>query len=305
MAFRGGAAVSDLEFVQFHPTALCVAGQPRVLLTEALRGEGALLRNARGERFLSGRLKGEELAPRDRVSRAIDEELRRTGGECVYLDLTPIPASRLETRFPGVLSTCRAAGIDPSREPIPVRPAAHYAMGGVETDLWARSTLAGLYAAGEVACAGVHGANRLASNSLLEGLVFGDRAARSMLSDDRKRPAEEGEPPEAGCVPGEDAGEVAGKVGEWMGRDVGLVRCREGLERALSHLAALDTREGAPPTRGGAEARNLALVARLIATLALWRRESRGAHFRDDYPRKARRFRRHSRLDGSGSDLRR
>ena len=297
VAFRAGAAVSDLEFVQFHPTALCRAGQPPHLLTEALRGEGALLRNARGERFLAGRLPGAELAARDQLSRAIEEELRRSGELCVYLDLTPIDPRRLERRFPTVFQTCRAAGIDPRREPVPVRPAAHYAMGGVETDLWGRASLPGLYAAGEAACAGVHGANRLASNSLLEGLVFGGRAGEAMLGDDREDAAPAGEAPESQCLPAARAESVMRRVRDWMWEDAGVTREGRGLERVLERLAGLDEPgPGARPTRAGAEARNLVTVARLIATLALWRRESRGAHWRSDHPLPRAAYRRHSRL---------
>ncbi len=299
MALRAGAALADLEFVQFHPTALYVPGQPRHLLTEAVRGEGALLRNQASRRFLAGRLAGEELAPRDRLSRAIEEELRRSREPCVFLDLTPIPRARLRSRFPGLLETCRAAGIDPTRQPVPVRPAAHYAMGGVETDVWGRAGLRGLYAAGESACAGVHGANRLASNSLLEGLVFGARAGEAMLRDERRGPPSFAEPPAAGCVPEREAGRVARRVQEWMWEDVGIARERRGLERALERLRGLQGALGdAPPTRAGAEARNLVTVAQAIARLALWRRESRGAHWRRDYPRKSAAFRRHSRLRG-------
>ncbi|MEE9218148.1 MAG: L-aspartate oxidase [Acidobacteriota bacterium] len=299
MAFRAGAAVSNLEFVQFHPTALFCADQPRHLLTEALRGEGAVLRNARAERFLVGRLPGAELAPRDRLSRAIDGELSRSRAACVFLDCEPIGAERLEQRFPGVVQTCRAAGIDPVRRLVPVRPAAHYAMGGVETDLYGRTSLKGLYAAGEVACAGVHGANRLASNSLLEGLVFGARAAAAML-----REAEPGIPGEGALAPGlrpdfvaeRQAQDTIRRLKAWMWSDAGLVRDRAGLCRLLSRLER--AARGAPraePSRAGAEARNQLTVARLIARLALWRRESRGAHFRTDFPGKSRAFRGRSR----------
>ena len=295
MAFRAGAVVSDLEFVQFHPTVLRREGHPRHLLTEALRGEGAVLRNARGERFLPP---GGELLARDRLARAIVAELERSGERSVFLDLTPVGWGRLQKRFPGVVATCRAAGIDPRREPVPVAPAAHYAMGGVETDLWGRTLLPGLYAAGETACTGVHGANRLASNSLLEGLVFGARAGQVILNDDRRRDLPEGEPPESQCLGAELAATVARQVGEWMWADAGIVRERTGLERLLGRLRGPGTpvARPAPPSRRGAEARNLLTAAQLIARLALWREESRGAHYRSDFPRKRARFRRHSRL---------
>jgi L-aspartate oxidase len=295
MALRAGAAVADLEFVQFHPTALCAPGRPRHLLTEALRGEGAVLLDARGERFLVGRLEGVELAPRDRLSRAIEEELRQSGEEQVFLDLTPVGRRRLAEHFPHVLRVCREAGFDPRLQPVPVRPAAHYAMGGVWTDLWGRSTLRGLYAAGECACAGVHGANRLASNSLLEGLVFGARAARAMLADGAPARPRAGIAPAHGCVPARRAERVIRRVQEWMWEDVGVVRDGAGLERALRRLRSLAARGGeGGAQRRGAEARNLLATAEAVTRLALWRRESRGAHFRSDFPRKSRRYRRHS-----------
>ena len=175
MAYRAGAAVADLEFVQFHPTALKVEGQPRFLLSEALRGEGARLVNAAGEAFMARYDPAGDLASRDRVSRAIAREEQRTGRP-VFLSLQHLDPAYVHARFPLIAEACRRAGLDLARDPIPVGPAAHYVMGGVQTDLDGRTTLPGLFAAGEVACTGVHGANRLASNSLLEGLVFGARA---------------------------------------------------------------------------------------------------------------------------------
>ena len=180
MAWRAGAEIADIEFVQFHPTALHVEGAPRFLLSEALRGEGAYLRNAAGERFMERYHPLAELAPRDVVSRAIVAEMRRTGGPHVWLDITHRGADFVRGRFPRIYETCLRYGIDLGAAPAPVHPAAHYAMGGVRTDLDGRTNLERLYAAGEVACTGVHGANRLASNSLLEGVVFGARAARAM-----------------------------------------------------------------------------------------------------------------------------
>ncbi len=179
MAYRAGAAVSDLEFVQFHPTALKVPGQPRFLLSEALRGEGARLLNASGEAFMTRYDPAGDLAPRDRVARSIELEARRTGAP-VYLSLEHLDPDFVHERFPLISGACRQAGLDLARDRIPVGPAAHYVMGGVQTDLDGQTTIEGLFAAGEVACTGVHGANRLASNSLLEGLVFGARAGRAM-----------------------------------------------------------------------------------------------------------------------------
>src|ERR671937_1187186 len=172
-----------MEFVQFHPTALNVEGAPRFLLSEALRGEGGVLRNASGRRFMPRYHDAAELAPRAVVTRAIVAEMERTATRTVFLDMTAFDAARLRRRFPKIYSTCMRYGLDLARDPVPVSPAAHYIMGGVRTDLEGRTTLPGLYAAGEVACTGVHGANRLASNSLLEGLVFGARAGDAMRLD--------------------------------------------------------------------------------------------------------------------------
>src|SRR5437763_5459910 len=176
MAFDAGAELADMEFVQFHPTALNLEGAPRFLLSEALRGEGGVLRNAAGKRFMPRYNDAAELAPRDVVTRSIVAEMERTATRTVFLDMTAFDAAHLRRRFPKIYSTCLRYGLDLARDPVPVSPAAHYIMGGVRTDLEGRTSLPGLYAAGEVACTGVHGANRLASNSLLEGLVFGARA---------------------------------------------------------------------------------------------------------------------------------
>ena len=184
MAWRAGAAIANIEFVQFHPTAFNVPGAPRFLLSEALRGEGAVLCNQAGEAFMSRYHELADLAPRDVVSRSIVEEMRRSGSPHVWLDLTSRPADFIRHRFPRIYETCLAYGVDIAKNAAPVHPAAHYAMGGVESDLDGRSTVFGLYPAGEVACTGVHGANRLASNSLLEGVVFGLRAGRAMTADE-------------------------------------------------------------------------------------------------------------------------
>src|ERR687894_1016992 len=183
MAYAAGAELADMEFVQFHPTALNIEGAPRFLLSEALRGQGGVLRNAEGRRFMPRYHDRAELAPRDVVSRSIVAEMERTATRTVFLDMTALAPSYLRARFPKIYDTCLRFGLDITRDPLPVSPAAHYVMGGVRTDLEGRTSLAGLYAAGEVACTGVHGANRLASNSLLEGLVFGARAGRAMRED--------------------------------------------------------------------------------------------------------------------------
>src|SRR3712207_4569432 len=183
MAYEAGAELADMEFVQFHPTALNLEGAPRFLLSEALRGEGGVLRNAEGRRFMPRYHDRAELAPRDIVTRSIVAEMERTATRTAFLDMTAFDARHLRRRFPKIYATCLRYGLDLARDPVPVSPAAHYCMGGVRTDLEGRTTLPGLYAAGEVACTGVHGANRLASNSLLEGLVFGARAGQAAASD--------------------------------------------------------------------------------------------------------------------------
>jgi L-aspartate oxidase len=278
MAWRAGAALLDMEFVQFHPTALAVAGAPRFLVSEAVRGEGAHLRNAAGERFT------DELAARDQVARAIVREVKAGRGP-VTLDLTPIDAEKIRTRFPRILATCARYGIDITTDPVPVTPAAHYVMGGVTSDLWGRTSLPGLYAAGEAAGTGVHGANRLASNSLLEGLVFGARAAEAMAGDELPEPAAPAEPPASSSQdgPGADPAALAERVREGAWRALGLERDAEGLRALLAELEGL---RAAPslPTRSSAEARNLADVAWAMATCALSREESRGGHFRRDFP---------------------
>jgi L-aspartate oxidase len=284
MAYRAGAAVSDMEFYQFHPTAFAQDGAPRFLMSEALRGEGAWLVNARGERFMERYHAGLELAPRDVVARAIAREA--LDGE-VYLDMRHVEKD-LKARFPGISAFLAGYGLELGRDLVPVRPAAHYLMGGVRTDVHGRTSLPGLYAAGEVACTGVHGANRLASNSLLEGLVFGALAAEAMLRGRGTR--EEGrEGLRAEVVGARDDGDVAGWVAELRGvmwRDAGLLRDAVGLRRAQDCLAALARRMPRGMTREGIEARNLHAVATLIVTAALARRESRGAHSRNDFPQR-------------------
>jgi L-aspartate oxidase len=277
MAWRAGAALLDMEFVQFHPTALAVPGAPRFLVSEAVRGEGAHLRNAAGERFT------DELAARDQVARAIVREVKAGRGP-VTLDLTPIDPEKVRTRFPRILATCARYGIDITVDPVPVTPAAHYVMGGVATDLHGRSSLRGLYAAGEVASTGVHGANRLASNSLLEGLVFGARAADAIAADGHPDPAAAPEPPPGG--PGRGTPSVRDELRRRNWDALGLERTGEALRSHLAFLTSLRERaSGLPGDRVTAEDRNLIDVSWTMARSALFREESRGGHFRLDHPR--------------------
>ncbi|NOT24561.1 MAG: L-aspartate oxidase [Acidobacteria bacterium] len=288
MAFHAGARVADLEFVQFHPTVLSVAGAPRFLLSEALRGEGARLVNNLGESFMERYEPAGDLASRDLVSRAMVREAERTASP-VYLTLAHLPAAFIRERFPTIAQTCAAAGLDLTADPIPVRPAAHYVMGGVQTDLDGNTSLPGLYAAGEVACTGVHGANRLASNSLLEGLVFGARAALAMRAGGEPAQLPESDVVDDGLE--RDSGDAtvptAGEVRDLMWRHVGVLRTHAGLETAVTRLRAWTWAIGRhkeethdPDVR---RVENLATVGGLIAQAALRRTESRGAHFRTDF----------------------
>ena len=284
MAYRAGAEVSDMEFYQFHPTAFAQEGAPRFLMSEALRGEGALLINVQGERFMHRYHPQLELAPRDVVARAIT----RAGLEGpVYLDMRHIPKD-LKARFPGISAFLAHYGLELNRDLIPVRPAAHYLMGGVRTDVHGRTSLPGLYAAGEVACTGVHGANRLASNSLLEGLVFGALAAEAMMQD--RRPDVQ-EAASTLLQPAPAADDTDSAVEAWitelralMWMDAGLLRDAHGLREAENGLAALALRIPQSLTRRAIEARNLHIVAAIIVSSAIAREESRGAHYRNDFP---------------------
>jgi L-aspartate oxidase len=283
-AWRAGAELADLEFVQFHPTALAIPGTP--LVSEAVRGAGAVLLDEDGERFMLQVHPDAELAPRDVVARAIARRMRAQIGRPVLLDARAV--DRLEERFPTVVASCRAAGIDPTREPVPVSPAAHYWMGGVATDLWGRTSLPGLYAVGEVACTGVHGANRLASNSLLEAAVFADRAVRSLGTASGvvrvvdARPASRTAVPTTTVPPGTPSeSRLRQSMQRVMWENVGLERDADELTAARDVLAALER-----PTvidRASLEDANLLDTARLVVDAALVREESRGAHFRTDF----------------------
>jgi L-aspartate oxidase len=286
MAYRAGAAVSDMEFYQFHPTAFSAPGAPRFLLSEALRGEGAYLVNAKGERFMERYHPLLELAPRDVVARAITRE--GMDGP-VYLDMRHVKKD-LHARFPGISKFLAGYRLELGRDLVPVRPAAHYLMGGVKTDVHGRTSLRGLYAAGEVACTGVHGANRLASNSLLEGLVFGALVAETMVAERREGL---GEPISGGEVaPAVSTGVATEAATErWiselrglMWKYAGLLRDAGGLREAQRGLNALAESMPRGVFRRALEARNLHVVAEMIVASALGREESRGAHYRNDFP---------------------
>jgi L-aspartate oxidase len=298
MALRAGAQLSDMEFLQFHPTALYVPGAPRFLLSEALRGEGAYLRNSERERFMPGYHQLAELAPRDVVARAIHRELEiSTASEpVVYLDVTHLDAEKLKVRFPRIYQTCQQFGLDITHDLIPIRPAAHYAMGGVRTDQDARASLPGLYAAGEAACTGVHGGNRLASNSLLEGLVFGARAARSMAEEVALSSVDIHGAPRTESVSGEgDENALRLEARQLMESNVGIVRDRERLKQAVTRLHQILVELPAPTDRQRAESRNIVESGLAIASSALKRTESRGGHYRSDFPAKDDvNFRKHS-----------
>ncbi len=281
IAYRAGAEIADIEFVQFHPTALHVEGAPRFLLSEALRGEGALLLNSSGERFMERYHPLLELAPRDVVARAIVSEMKSTGSPHVFLDLSHRKAGFARARFPRIYETCLRYGIDLERQAAPVAPAAHYAMGGVWTDLDGCTSLPRLFAAGEAACTGVHGANRLASNSLLEGVVFGARAGRAMAETPGGAPRPV---PRPNLFP---QGSVSiSELRELTWEKCGIVRDSSGLHDAMLWL----TDKGSEDV----ETRNMLLIAGLITKCAWQREESRGAHYRSDFPEKRPEFAKHT-----------
>jgi L-aspartate oxidase len=321
IAYDAGAALADMEFVQFHPTALAIQGAPRFLLSEALRGEGAVLRNIGLDRFMKRYHEAQELAPRDVVARAIVSEMQRTQSTHVYLDMTKKSEEFLKTRFPRIYETCLSYGLDLASDLAPVRPAAHYMMGGVKTDLWGRTSLPGLYAAGETAATGVHGANRLASNSLLEGLVFGARVGQAMIED---APAGKRQP---GALPGspaplpgnsapaqKEAAKAADKksaacaaltkIRDLMWREVGIMRNGKELADAIKQLESMELPKAEKPSRGSHELRNLHTLGLVMTRAALAREESRGSHYRSDFPyRNDEDFGKHS-LEQKGNDVR-
>lgn len=291
MAFRAQATLQDLEFIQFHPTTLYLAGADRFLITEAVRGEGGVLRDAAGHRFMNRFHSLADLAPRDVVSRGIITVMREQGENKVFLDLSAIAPEKIRKRFPKILEILNGFGVDILREPIPVRPSAHYSIGGVQTDLRARTSLRGLFAAGEVASTGLHGANRLASNSLLEGLVFGHRAGKEARLE-----AKETSTPTPFCIASKPAAppthaaldleDLTQSLRSLLWKDVGLERDAVGLKAALQQIESWipyvlgSSFHGAPSWT----VQNMLLTAYLLTVSALRREESRGVHFRVDFP---------------------
>ena len=313
LAYRAGAEITDMEFVQFHPTALRMPGVQPFLISEAVRGEGGILRDAADRRFMPDYDERAELAPRDIVARAIRDRMLATDADHVWLDVTHLDPGRVTARFPQIYRFCRDHSLDITREPIPVAPAAHYTMGGIRTNTWGETTVRGLYAAGECACTGVHGANRLASNSLLETVVFARRVvqrtvespetsaettAEAMTLEHGTRNREQG--PTSPPIPVSHSpftAEVPPLTREalqsLMWRDAGIVRDRASLLRAASVLAAWEARLPAPVDRPSQELADLLTNSRLVSEAALAREESRGAHYRTDFPEPRDEWRRH------------
>lgn len=303
IAFRAGALISDMEFIQFHPTTLYFPAAPPFLLSEAMRGEGALLKNVNGKRFMPEYHEMSELAPRDAVTRAIVSEMVQTNSKHVYLDLTHLDKEFVRKRFPVIYATCLQYNIDITEDLIPVSPAAHYIMGGVHTNIYGETSIRGLFAAGEVASTGVHGANRLASNSLLEGLVYGARTgkrAEKYITEEKVDITEiesypKGIADKAPAMLPEDIEKTRSSLRQVMWNKVGIIRCDESLSIAKKWLDKKNAiLEMSFQSRRGFELRNILTVAQLITDAALFRKGSVGAHFRSDFKSKGDNWQRHS-----------
>jgi L-aspartate oxidase len=291
VAFRAGAEIMDMEFIQFHPTTLQLSKERGFLLSESMRGEGGILRNINGERFMSNYHKMEEMAPRDIVCRAIVAEMSKTKSDFVYLDLTHFKPDYLKARFPKVYAKCLEYNLDMTKDMIPVEPSAHYLMGGVRTDLYGKTSLTRLFACGEVACTGVHGANRLASNSLLEGIVFGARcglsAVKYIMDKDYPDFAIESPFNKATDIDSGDIKRSTDIMRKELWKDVGIVRCGRSLTRAKEIFKDLmRNTQSIYKDWSSLELRNMVVVGDIIIESALLRTESRGGHYRTDFPDK-------------------
>ncbi|MCX7911474.1 MAG: L-aspartate oxidase [Dehalococcoidales bacterium] len=300
LAFNAGAEIADMEFFQFHPTALRMPGVTPFLISEAVRGEGGVLRNARGYRFMGDYHEKAELAPRDVVARSIVSEMKKTGTDYVYLDVTHLDPHLITTRFPHIYHFCLDHGLDITREPIPVAPAAHYMIGGIRTNSWGETNIPGLFATGEVACTGVHGANRLASNSLLEAIVFsrrivertkvrakdrppeGEGKVRNLYASLAQRPLPKATPPASLTA-----------LQQLLWDKAGIIRERDGLSQAANLLSAWQQTMPGPTDQPSYELANLILAGRLLVEAAFMREESRGAHYRSDFPQPSPRWQCH------------
>jgi L-aspartate oxidase len=300
LAFEAGAEISDMEFFQFHPTVLRLPGVAPFLISEAVRGEGGILRNVEGHRFMPDYIAGAELAPRDIVARSIVREMKKTHSARVFLDVTHLPSRLITTRFPHIYRFCRDHGMDITKGLIPVAPAAHYLMGGVKVNIWGETNIPGLFAAGETACTGVHGANRLASNSLLESVVFSKRVMqRTEVTSPPRHREERSDEAISYCLPRR---EVLPKVPRLnlpnlqslMWDKVGIIRSGKSLKEAAGILATWESLLSQPSDRPSYELNNLVLCARLVTEAALLRKESRGAHFRTDFPKASPEWQRHT-----------
>jgi L-aspartate oxidase len=299
LAFNTGAEIMDAEFFQFHPTALMLPGVPPFLISEAVRGEGGILRNAQGNRFMPEYVPEADLAPRDVVARSIVYEMKKTGSDRAYIDATHLPAKVVTTRFPQIYRFCLEHGLDITRDLIPVAPAAHYLMGGIKTSTWGETNIHGLFAVGETACTGVHGANRLASNSLIEVLVFGKRIIERIS---------QGVPPQSdGSFTNHQTRRLSSRnklleapptaslasLQRLLWEKVGIIRDKDSLAQAAGTLSTWQQSLALTPDRASLELKNLVLCGRLIAEAALVREESRGAHFRSDFPESLPHWQRH------------
>jgi len=298
LAFQAGAEIADMEFFQFHPTALKLPGVSPFLISEAVRGEGGVLRNVDGYRFMPDYSPDADLAPRDVVARSILFEMRKTGSDRVFLDVTQVPATKTTTRFPHIYRFCLDHGLDITRVPIPVAPAAHYLMGGVRVNTWGETNIPGLFAAGETACTGVHGANRLASNSLLEVLVFSKRSIERTQAESGLTVERDGSPSDLYRLPSREPHRDRqllnlSSLQALLWDKVGIVRDVEGLYDAATMLSTWQSFLPSPNDRLSYELNTMVINARLMTEAALLRQESRGAHYRSDYPSSSETWKRH------------